>query len=213
MTKRTKQPTGRAPQRRKKRTVAAVAASLPPLPNPDDEQAFLDWLGLAKTRRAKAKAGTPWTAEEFLHVFLLAGTGMKIKAIAHVLGRSAASINQKFMSQIKWAVEAGRAKTDKELSSLLVESARKARYDPKYLTALIFYLKTQCGWSERFTLGMEKELKEMLQVGMPAQAVVGRLAAMDSDDLRQLAVMLDRVGAKATEQPQEAQQASGPTMH
>ncbi len=88
-----------------------------------------------------------WEPDEkdIAHIESLAGQGLTLEDIAHVLGKGQSTFckYKKQNSEIEEAIKRGKSKAYGFVTGKLFEQIKSGN-----LTAIIFYLKTQRGWKE-----------------------------------------------------------------
>lgn len=109
------------------------------------------------------KVGRPkWMPVDLQQVELLAARGLSKEQIAHNLGISYQTLNerQKEFSEFSEALNRGKAKGIAQIANKLYENA----YKENNLGAQIFYLKTQGGWRETEIKVIEGNQENPLQI-------------------------------------------------
>lgn len=95
----------------------------------------------------------------------LAGLGLTREEIALSLGVSYSTLNRraKESEEIEAAMKRGRALANIKVAGELMKAIEKGN-----VTAIIFYLKTRAGWTEKQKIEAEVSQRESVPVGLPA---------------------------------------------
>ena len=95
----------------------------------------------------------------------LAGLGLTREQIALSLGVSYSTLNRraKESEEIETAMKRGRALANIKVAGELMKAIEKGN-----VTAIIFYLKTRAGWTEKQKIEAEVTQRENIPEGLPA---------------------------------------------
>lgn len=161
-----------------------------PLYSEIDGRAFFRFLRRSvREGMAPTKAALPLTDDQIISVFRLAQQGMTISQLCYVLGYTPRDMKRKMEvdQRIRWAFMAGRAHALKYVTHRLMDKIHAG--NP---SCIIFYLKSQANWTEKYTIGLERELKDIAASEDPT-VLEQSIKAMSSDDMRELIAMIDRI--------------------
>lgn len=126
------------------------------------------------------------------HVYRMAQQAMSMIHIGYVLGYTPQQLRGVTDKdpRVKWMYLAGRAAASQFATRMLWKKIQQGDN-----ACLIFYLKTQLKWSEKVTVSLEHDLKDLVGA-TDGTMLKDRLNGMTTQELMEMATLLERVEAR-----------------
>lgn len=120
------------------------------------QEQFYDWLNRIVHESHRRRA---FVAEDYEKMFRMAQQGMIHEEMGHILGFAQSRFGDALRNDEKarWAIVAGQAWTKEFVTGRLMDKIRAGN-----LAAIIFYLKTRAGWTEKYILETQRSWGDLL---------------------------------------------------